>query len=122
MKEKRKKFDIYDRAFTFAVNCAKLIKGLPKEIILIEYMRQLVRSSGSIGANLEEADGALTKRDFVYKVAISRREAKESRHWLKLIKVISENKSFEKEIDALIKESTEILLILSKIINNTKNN
>ena len=118
----RKKFDIYDRAFNFAVKVANLLDRLPKNITLIEYSRQLIKSSGSVGANIEEADGTLTKKDFVNKVAIARREARESKHWLRLIKSVSSLKEQRdrEESEWLINESTEITLILSSIIKNTK--
>jgi four helix bundle protein len=118
-----KKFDIYDRAFNFAVRAVKFINQLPKNLTLIEYTKQLTRSTGSIGANLEEADGALTKKDFINKIGIARREAKESRHWLKLIKAtyIPAGQLEVKELDWLIQESTELLLILSSIVKNAQN-
>jgi len=117
-----RKYDIYDRAFNFAVRVAKFLETLPKRTVLIEYSRQLIKSSGSIGANISEADGALTKKDFVNKMGIARREAKESRHWLTLIKAVGSFKeeNTERELDWLIAESIEILLILSSIIKNTR--
>jgi len=118
----RSKFDIYDRSFGFAVRAVNFLEKLPKTTAVMEYSRQLIKSSGSIGANLVEADGALTKKDFINKVGISRREAKESRHWLKLLKAIArlKNQSDEKELDWLVKKSNELLLILSSIIKNTQ--
>jgi len=77
-----RKYDIYDRSFKFAVKVVRLLENLPKRSAFIEYSRQLIKSSGSIGANISEADGALTKKDFVNKIGIARREAKESKHWL----------------------------------------
>ena len=65
---KKKPFDIYDRAFSFAVRTVKFLNKLPKSIVIAEYSCQLIRSSGSIGSNIEEADGALTKRDFINKI------------------------------------------------------
>lgn len=118
----KKDFDIYDRAFKFAVRTAKIIDQLPLTQTTREYSKQLIRASGSIGANLEEADGALTRKDFINKIGISRREARESRHWLKLLEatVNCANKTIEDEIRWLINESKEIMLILSSIIRNTK--
>ena len=84
----KKKFDIYDRVFKFSVRTAKFLSKLPNNVIATEYSRQLIRSSGSMGANLAEADGALTKKDFINKVGISRREARESKHWLELLKAV----------------------------------
>jgi len=117
-----KKYDIYERSFKFAVRVAKLLRSCPKDYIALEYNRQLIRSSGSIGANIEEADGTLTKKDFVNKMGISRREARESRHWLRLIQATMSIKT-EKvrgEFDSLINEAKEIMLILSAIINKIR--
>lgn len=120
MREERK-FDIYDRALEFAVRVAKLTGILPRGQIALEYSKQLIKSSASIGANIEEADGTLTKRDFVNKMGIARREARESRHWLRLIKKVGlvSNAENEKELDWQLKESQELMLILSSIINKT---
>src|SRR3989339_1001591 len=86
--QKSKKYDIKDRALEFAASVAIFIYKLPRNQLSIEYGRQLIRSSASIGANLEEADGTLTKKDFINKIAISRREARESRYWLRLIQKV----------------------------------
>jgi four helix bundle protein len=118
-----RKYDIYQRVFDFTVRVVKFSEKLPKTFISTEYTRQLIRSSGSIGANLEEADGALTKRDFINKVGISRRETRETRHWLKLIQATMEiqEDDLNVETDWLIGECSEILLILSSIIKNSSN-
>jgi len=117
-----KRFDIYERAFTFATRSAKFIREFSKDMILMEYSKQLIRSSSSIGANLEEADGALTRKDFINRMGIARREARESHHWLRLIESVG-NLEKSKDLDEikwLVNESKEILLILSAIINKTK--
>ena len=115
-----KKFDIYDRCFNFASKTAQILQSLPKNPFITEYIKQLLRSSGSIGANLTEADGAISKKDFINKLCIARKEAKESIHWLKLIQSVSDIQQIS--LDGLIQENTEIMLILSKIIQNTQNN
>jgi len=110
-------YDIKDRTFRFAQRILEIVSMLPK-IPECEILRkQLTKSGTSVGANMEEADGALTKKDFVNKVGIARREAKESIYWLRLIsgKYINEEK-----INTDIKEANEIKNILSSIINNTK--
>ena len=115
-----KKFDIYDRCFVFASKTAQALQHLPRNPFISEYINQLIRSSGSIGANLTEADGAISKKDFMNKLCIARKEAKESIHWLKLIQAISAEKNTV--LKDLIQESIEIVLILSKIIQNTEKN
>lgn len=117
-----KKFDIYERSSEFAARVAILINKLPRSLASIEYGKQVIRSSGSIGANMEEADGAVSKKDFVNKVGIARKESRESRHWLALIKrvkLVVDNEA-QKELDFLINEAREIVLILSSIINKTQ--
>ncbi len=115
-----KKFDIYDRCFIFASKTAQILLRMPRNPFIDEYVKQLIRSSGSIGANLTEADGAISKKDFINKLCIARKEAKESIHWLKLIHSISSVNG--NLLNGLIQENTEIMLILSKIIQNTQNN
>ena len=118
----QRKFTIQERSLQFAVKTAKFIDKLPKKYSAIEYAKQLIRSSASVGANLEEADGALSKKDFIHKVGIARKEAKESWYWLNLIKQVELISASEvkKELDWLINESKELKLILSSIINKTK--
>jgi four helix bundle protein len=118
----KKKYNIYDRSLEFAVKSAELINFIPKTPAFYVYSKQLLRASASIGANVEEADGALTKKDFINKMGIARREARESRHWLLLIEKTGLIKQAlgRKELQKLICEAKELLLILSSIINNTK--
>ncbi len=112
-----KQYDLEERTFGFAAAARKLVKLLPKTISNIEDSKQLTRSSGSIGANYIEANEALGKKDFLMRIKIARKEAKESRYWLRLLDV--ENSMLIDERDALVKEATELLHILSSIINKT---
>ena len=118
----QKKYDIKERCLIFAARAAKFTDKLPKKQTSFEYGGQLIRSSASTGANLEEADGALSKKDFLNKIGIARKEAKESGYWLKLIKLVKmvNNPENLAELDWLVNESGEIKLILSSIINKTK--
>lgn len=112
------KFDIGRRIKSFVVRVTRFVNKLPNTEANRIYKRQVIRSSSSIGANLIEADGALTKRDFLNKLGISRREAKETKYWLEIIyetSVFNESSS-KGEIKWLMKESEEIKLILSSII------
>jgi len=116
-------YDLFDRSLVFAADVAKMVNNLPTNKVLEEYSKQLIRSSASIGANLQEADGALTKRDFVHKLGIARKEAKESWFWLRLIKqtgFVTDKLQLVK-IDALIQEAKELKLILSSIIQKIQN-
>ena len=90
--------------------------NLKWDIINSEYIKQLIRSSGSVGANYIEASDDLGKLDEKMKIKIARRESKESIHWLDLI-LTYENKELEKERIALMDEAGQIKKILSAILN-----
>lgn len=96
-----------------------MICKLPKTISNIEDSKQLIRSSGSVGANYIEANEALSKKDFVRRAKICRKEAKENRYWLKLV-YIENNKELEKVRQALIQESTELMNIFGAIIHKSE--
>jgi four helix bundle protein len=82
-----KPFDLEERTFQFAKTGRVFVKQLPRTISNIEDVKQFIRASGSIGANYIEANEAIGKRDFVMKIKICRREAKESCYWLRLIDI-----------------------------------
>ena len=83
--EKRPVYDLEERIFAFAKNVRNHVKKIDKSFWNIEYLKQLIRSSGSIGANYIEANEFLGEKDFLVKVRISKREAKESNYWLRLL-------------------------------------
>ena len=89
-----------------------------KAIANIEDEKQLVRASGSVGANYIEANEALSKKDFLMRVKISRKEAKESAYWLRLIDETNDLKN--NDVGKLIQEATELKKILSAIIEKSK--
>ena len=115
---KEKPYNLEERTFEFSKSVALFCNTLPKTIPNQEYIRQVVRSSGSVGANYIEANEALSKKDFKMRLKISRKEAKESSYWLKLLKETNEQKKIEGE--ALQTEATELMKILSSIIEKTK--
>ena len=82
-----KKFDLEDRTLKFAKDCIDLCKLVIRDTINIELVSQLVRASGSIGANYREANDSITKKDFFYRIGICRREAKESKYKYRNFKV-----------------------------------
>lgn len=104
-------FDLEERTYKFAKRCRDFVKKLPKTISNIEYGKQLIRSAGSQAANYIEANECLSKKDFYYRIKICRKEAKESRLWLKLC--ITNN---TKEQQFLIQEAIELIKIFSSII------
>ena len=108
-------YNLEDRTYQFAKNCRIYIKSLPKTISNLEDCKQLVRSSGSVGANYIEANKKLGDKDFAYRLKISRKEAKETRYWLKLLHDL--NPQFSMQSEALLIEVEELRKILSTIIN-----
>lgn len=116
MEENKKKvFDLEERTFNFAKNVREFVKQLPRSAGNLEDVKQLVRSSGSVGANYIEANESLSKKDFVMRIKIARKEAKESRYWLKLI----EAKEIETQRGTLEREATELMMILSAILRKS---
>ena len=82
-----KPYDLEERTFQFARASRAFVKQLPRTVSNVEDAKQFIRASGSIGANYIEANESIGKKDFVTKAKICRREAKESRYWLRLIDV-----------------------------------
>lgn len=116
---KRKQYDLEDRTLKFAKDCRNFIKSIKRSIANIEDSKQLVRSSGSVGANYIETNEALSKKDFLMRIKICRKEVKESRYWLLLIDN-ENNAEFEANGDELIQEATELMNIFGAIIIKSK--
>ena len=110
--------DLEDRTFKFAEAVRRFVKTLPKTVGNADDARQLIRASGSVAANWIEADEALSKKDFLMRVKISRKEAKESRLFLRLIEPGPTNDSL-KFRENLSKEAYELTLIFSAIISKS---
>ena len=111
-------YDLEERTFIFAKDVRLFVKTLPYSIANEEDGRQLIKASGSVGANYREANESLSKKDFLMRVKISRKEAKESGYWLRLIH--ETNSINNKEALKLYKESIELKKILSSIIEKSK--
>ena len=108
-------YDLEERTLTFARDVRALVKKLPRTTAHYEDSKQLIRSSGSVGANYIEANEALGRKDFIMKAKISRKEAKESRYWLKLIDT-DNNDELDKVREYLVGEALELTRILSRIV------
>ncbi|MEW5949311.1 MAG: four helix bundle protein [Thermodesulfobacteriota bacterium] len=113
--ENPKQYDLEDRTFIFAGKIRTFVNNMPKTVANIEDGRQLIRASGSVGANYIEANEALSKKDFVMRIKICRKEAKESRYWLKLIDTDGEQEC-ENEREGLEQEATELMNIFGAIL------
>lgn len=112
------KRDIHDRIYRFVLGVLGIIKIIPKTTENLTLIRQLARSVTSIGANALEADGSETKKEFIHRLTIAKKEAKESFYWLSLIS--DHSPQLKKQTEAYLKENNELILIISKIIINAK--
>lgn len=110
--------DIVERTYKFALRTVKFVRALPKEFTSIELGRQLLRAGTSVAANVEEAQGAFSKGDFIFKMQTAFKEARESNLWLRLIK--DSGLVSSKELDSLIQESSELKNILAQIVKSSK--
>ena len=115
--ENSKRFDLEDRTYAFAKCCRALVRKLSKTIGNSEDARQLVRSSGSVGANYIEANEALSKKDFICRIKICRKEEKESSYWLRLVEATDLTTS---ERDKLVQEAQELMNIFGAIVRKTE--
>ncbi len=114
-----KPYDLEERTFQFAKEVRLFVKTLPKTIANIEDGRQLIRASGSVGANYREANESLSKKDFLMRMKISRKESKESAYWLRLIHETNQLQN-NHESTILMQEALELKKILSSILEKSK--
>ncbi|MFH1460540.1 MAG: four helix bundle protein [Candidatus Omnitrophota bacterium] len=112
--------NIVDRSYKFALEIIKLVNFLPKSTSGTVIGNQIIKSGTSIGANVEEAQGAASKKDFANKMAISKKEARETRYWLRLIKDSGILKVAQ--VKSLLDECNSIINILTAIIKTSKAN
>ncbi len=112
-------YDLEERTFQFAKEVRLFVKTLPKTVSNIEDGKQVIRSSGSVGANYREANESLSKKDFLMRIKISRKEAKESAYWLRLIHETNGLKNSDNALN-LIQEANELKKILSSILVKSK--
>lgn len=113
-------YDLEERTFQFAKRVRIWVKKLPRSIANDEDARQLVKAFGSVGANYIEANEALSKKDFIFRLRICRKEAKESAYWTRLIMECNEVIPDEKEGKSLYQESVELKKIFSSIISKSE--
>ena len=118
-KPQARQYDLEDRTLLFAQNARSFVKKMPKTLANLEDAKQLVRASGSVGANYIEANECLSKKDFLMRIKICRKEAKESRYWLRLIDV-ADDLTAQKRRDDLIREATELTNIFGAILRKSE--
>ncbi len=107
-----------ERTYKFALRVIKMVDSLPNTKNGDVLGRQVLRSATSIGANVEEAIGAISKREFIQKMSIATKESRETHYWLRLIRdagLVS-----AAQLNPLIQEALEIKMILSKTVKTSK--
>lgn len=114
-----KKYDLEERTARFAEEVILFVKTLKKDAVNLPMINQLVKSATSIGANYMEANGASSKKDFKNKISICKKEARETKYWLRIIAKANNEK--KEECQRLWKECQELTLIFSRIILTLKN-
>ncbi len=116
----KKNYDIHRRIYNFIVLVINLVNSLPKTASNLVIIGQILRSATSMGANDQEADGTLTKKDFLHCFTIVRKESKETNFWLLLISDTNLPLIREKALE-ILSEGQEIVAVVSSIINKTRN-
>jgi len=111
-----KKYDLEERTLKFTKACVDLCKIVVKDVINLEFIKQLMRASGSVGANYREANESMSKKDFYHRIKICRKEAKESRYWLEILR--HANEKYGEQISGLVDEATQLTKIFGSIIAN----
>lgn len=114
---KSKIFDLEERTSRFGELIIELVQKIPKTEINRVFTNQIIRSGTSVGANYMEADGTRTRKDLEHKLTICRKEAKETKYWLRIIR--TSNPTQESLCNHLIQEAYELILIFSSIIQKT---
>ena len=112
------RYDIHERIYDFILRVIKLVNSLPKTYSNSIISQQILRCATSTGANDQEADGTLTKKDFIHCYTVVRKEIKETNFWLKLIG--DTNPMLKPKMGSIIQEGQELAAITSSIINSTR--
>ncbi len=109
---------IYTKSFEFALTIIELYRALAEQR---EYVisKQLLRSGTSIGANVEEASAAQSRKDFLSKMAIASKEARETKYWLRLLQ---QSRLTKVDVSKELSQVNEIILILTSIVKTTEEN
>lgn len=111
-------FDLEERTAKFSEELIEICKKVPKNIVTVPILDQLIRCGTSIGANYVEASGASSKKDFKNKIYICLKEAKETKYWLRLLAKTDSN--YKEACRQLWQEAQELTLIFSKIVRSTQ--
>lgn len=115
--EEKKKYDLEDRTLKFLKDVITFLRISKHDFINLELGKQLVRSAGSVGANYREANDSVSKRDFLFRIKICRKEAKESMYWLSAFDCNDKN---EKMRTTLQQEARELSNIFGAIVRKSE--
>ena len=115
--QNNKPYDLEERTFKLAKRAMQYFKSLSRSATNLEITKQGIRSSGSVGANFIEANEAFSRKDFLMRIKICRKEAKETIYWLRLSEPTELQETEQK---VLIGEATELMKIFGSIIEKSK--
>lgn len=113
-----KNYDLADRTFKFSQELLKFCRSIRQDLVNKPIVSQLIRAGTSIGANYSEADSANSKKDFINKISISKKEANETKYWLRLMADDMPDK--KEELRKLFREAQELHLIFSAIVRKAQ--
>jgi four helix bundle protein len=113
------RFDLEDRTYEFARRVRAFVKRLPRTICNVEDVKQVVRSSGSVGSNYIEANDSLSRKDFFMRIRICRKESKESRYWLRLLDSRGQD-VLDQERTELVSEAEQLMKIFGAILRKSE--
>lgn len=114
-----KQYDLEERTAKFGERVILFVKQIPKDFVTLPILNQLVRAGTSVGANYCEADDAESKKDFVHKIGIAKKEARETKHWLRMI--VTAYPESKERARLLWQEAKEINLIFNAIVKKIRN-
>ncbi len=118
MKEETPRRDIEERTFRFAVRMVKMARAIPRTGANAVMINQVMRCGTSVGANVEEAHGAPSKKDVVRKMNVARAEARDAHDWLRLLSetgIVAAN-----QLESLTDEADQLVRILTAIVKNAR--
>lgn len=113
------KYDLHERTFKFAKSVRIFCRRVPKDLCNIEDIKQLIKSSGSVGANYIEANESLSTKDFFYRIKVCKKESKESAFWLRLLD-LRKNAELEEIRKELVSEASQFVKIFFSIVQKQK--
>ena len=116
-----RKYDLEERTASFGESIIKLCRTIKQDNIVFPIISQLIRSATSVGANYMEANGASSKKDFVNKIFICKKESQETKHWLRML-YSCEIESISPDLPSIQKECQELIFIFTKIASSSRAN